>query len=463
MTPGQMSYFGDIASTPSGVEAPATGVQPPASGVRLPSDSLGGVSARDWLYAASINAASIQGIAFGDLLAGGNTLIPADSILGTADEGRHQLLLALAVNPATRKPFARILAPTGTMQAEIPAGGTAALFVGTAARKSFGARGLLLTNESATPGPLTALATYSSPANRVYPIVNQLSFQGDGGSVRTGLLVQNITSTGPLGDVRLWLGKAEVLQSLTAPSLFGTVNLYGGTLAGTLQTTGVSTDNSGQRHAVSADLGSADRPTELDLRMARGSRVVSRGNLFSDVKITGPLNGDIAAAGDIGQSLPNGRRAGGIAATGTGTSSGRIITLGAIHGDVSIANEFAGTIASQGDIDANVTLANGLARQGQILGGGNIGDATAGTRLSIAHAADGAILAAGKVILVQSKNPSKHRKVGSAKVGSAQGGVQAGSSALDGLFGPTLDSAANTLDLAGLSRIEQNLANLRAA
>ena len=47
-------------------------------------------------------------------------------------------------------------------------------------------------------------------------------------------MVQNISSTGALGDVNLVLGRGETLQSLTAPSLFGSVNLNGGTLIGTL-------------------------------------------------------------------------------------------------------------------------------------------------------------------------------------------------------------------------------------
>ena len=52
-----------------------------------------------------------------------------------------------------------------------------------------------------------------------------------------------------------------------------------------------------------ADIGSVKRcaATELNLRVGSNGKIVSRGNLFSHVQITGNFTGLIASNGDIGQ------------------------------------------------------------------------------------------------------------------------------------------------------------------
>jgi len=46
--------------------------------------------------------------------------------------------------------------------------------------------------------------------------------------------VQNITSTGSLGDVLLRAGKSETLESLNAAAVTGTLNLFGGKIVSTI-------------------------------------------------------------------------------------------------------------------------------------------------------------------------------------------------------------------------------------
>ena len=291
---------------------------------------------------------------------------------------------------------------------------------------------------------------------------------GDGGEVDTFLPVQNIYSTGALGDIQLRLGKAEVLQSITAPSIFGNINLYGGTLTGTLQTTGEAFDNNGQSHAVGADLGAVNNgtATELDLVLASTAKVVSRGNLFSHVQIQGNFNALIAANGDIGQNN-NGARTGGITITGKGNNTGQIIALGNIEGDVTVAGKLSGKIAAHGrpavgatpnsptGILGDVTVTSGLTRSAAILTAGQIGDAGTGTILTLGKPSQGLIAAAGGINLQQPTT-------GHPKVGSSPGQVLTDSAALDNLWTPSLDSGTGDEDLGGLKEMEQNVNQLKA-
>ena len=67
-----------------------------------------------------------------------------------------------------------------------------------------------------------------------------VAFVGDGGSINTVIPVTNITSTGPVGDLLLRCGNG--VANVTVPSVFGNVELSGGSITGTFQTTGIRID-----------------------------------------------------------------------------------------------------------------------------------------------------------------------------------------------------------------------------
>jgi len=433
-------------------------------GIQLPAANLGIVAVRDQLPANSILAAGIQGLAFSGLTDSTNSLHTANSLI-FAPNGKQLLLSALAVNPLTHKPYAKLLSPNQNLEAVVSTKATVGLFTtnGPNGKKYFDPRGLLLSDQASDGSTLSASATFAAGVHP-HPIVTQLSFFGDGGSVNSGLLVQNITSNGPLGDIQLYAGKTEILQSLTAPSIFGNINLFGGTLIGTLQTTGVA----GQ-HAVGADLGSINNgiATELDLKLAPGAMIVSRGELLSHVQIAGALDGTIASAGDIGQGV-GATRAGGITVMGHASSTGRIISLANIVGDVSIAGKFAGRLAAKGVGDAqgnsgilgNVTLISGLTPTAAILSGGQIGDPATGAILTLLQNNKGLIVAAGAINTHPTTSPT---------VGATPGPqFDNAGNALDALWNNNgtplgIDSQKGTGDLQGLAELTKNVNSARIA
>ena len=170
--------------------------------------------------------------------------------------------------------------------------------------------------------------------------------------------------------------------------------------------------------------------TELNLNLASTGKVVSRGNLFSHVEITGNLTGVIASNGDIGQQSAGGVRTGGITVAGKGNSTGQIIALGNIVGDVTIAGKLSGKIAAQGapvssdpvssdpasrgGILGNITVASGFNRTGAILSDGQIGDAAAGTIPTI------------EVAATQESSPPPVRKSNIAAARRRGGGITSG-------------------------------------
>jgi hypothetical protein len=153
----------------------------------------------------------------------------------SAASKRSLLASALAVDPATRKPRTVVVPAAGVpLRAIAGQGGRVGLFAGAAG--AFEPRGLLLADQSADGANVTALAEWGG-GRPSQAAVELLRFEGDGGSVDTFNVVRNITSTGLLGDVLLRAGRrgGQVLQSVSAPGMSGSVKLFnGGRLIGPL-------------------------------------------------------------------------------------------------------------------------------------------------------------------------------------------------------------------------------------
>jgi hypothetical protein len=374
LTPAESAYF--------------NGGNTPTGGVQLPADALASVSARDTLSEHSILAKSIQGLAFSNLTGSNGTLHPG-GLIPVADFKEKLLLSALATNPKTHKAYAAVAAPTETL---VVAAGTAAektgLFAGSAQGLPFDPNGVVLWNQNGT-GEVTAALTFSTKRINGEQTISSLVFDGAGGSVQTKRIISAISSSDAIGDIYLGAGKAEQLQSITAPSIEGTIDLYGGKLIGTIQTTELD----------GGDIGSANGSSTITLQMGSGARIISRGNLFSDVQIAGNLTGTIAAAGSID---------GAVTVTGGGKSTGDIIAFDAIDGAVSVAGSFGGEMAAGGSsgIVGNVVIRKGILRGGLVASAGEIGDAAAGTSLTTPTVA-GTVAAVGpeRVSLPRSKTP----------------------------------------------------------
>jgi hypothetical protein len=196
-----------------------------------------------------------------------------------------------------------------------------------------------------------------------------------------------VTSTGSLGDLMLRSGLT--MTSITAASVIGNIDLFGGSLTGTFQTT-------------SGDLGrviynSSNVPTGvtyINIQLPAGSRIVSRGNLISQIN-TGTIGGIIAAQGNIGAGIVSGTtltQFGGISASGL-SSGADILSLGNIFGTINITGTDSGRIGAKGapvlnlpstetGILGNLVISN-LAKGAAVVSGNMIGDAARGTSINL--------------------------------------------------------------------------------
>jgi hypothetical protein len=239
--------------------------------------------------------------------------------------------------------------------------------------------------------------------------------------------------------VLLGAGKVETLQSITAPSIEGTIDLYGGKLVGTIQTT-------------VGDLGSADGSNRIDdFQMTSTAQIISRGNLFSSVSLTGNLTGTIAAQANI---------AGDILVSGKGNSTGSVIAFGALTAPVTIAGSFSGQMAAGGTagIQGDVAVDKGILKGGSIVSSGNIGDLVNGTALT-SEFVRGLVVADGTTQMhIVDAAP------GSPAVESAgPGGNAATAAVLATIWSPAgtplaIDESSD--DLAGLKQVKTGLKNL---
>ena len=427
ITIGQAAYLGLATGT--------------IGGVYLPSDNLAAVSTWGNIHSGTIRAASIQGVSLSTLTIGATTYA-----LSAFSGNETNMLAVLATVPGAKKTtyYTSIPLPTETLITAASPRGAVGLFVdgvhgiddagqtlGTPGNGDFEEGGIQITD--ASTGVDLLYGAFGSNAALHTSQINQLSIVGDSASITSAIAIANLTSTGPLGSLSLsGNGSSSTtklsLNNVTAPSILGSINLYGGTLAGTIQTTGVRYDPvTGAASSVPADIGSetissgkvTGVSTTISLAMGSGSRIISRGNLFSATTISGPLAGLIAVQGDIGAAAVSGTtlsRFGGVT-IGSGASTGSIVALGNVLGNISIGGSFSGRLAAEGapiaglpatrvGILGNVTLSGGLASGGAVISSGLVGDSIGETKLDISGTVAGFVAAVGSV--TASTIPSGH-------------------------------------------------------
>lgn len=440
---------GNVLAAPTSAQSAFLGLAAGAAGgVYLPNDAIGDLASWGNIVPGTVRVSSIQGVALATLTVG-TTVYKASSL---SSEGAESLLLKiLAVNPSSKTTlyYGVVALPTETLGVALNVKAPVALFVdgtrgdddknennGTANGGDFEEHGLLLTDSatgSAANAPITATAAFSSNTTLHSTKITQLTIKGDDATVDSTVAVQNLASTGSL--VNLFLRNNNnsttgnvAVGNITVPSILGNVDFFTATLAGTLQTTGLRTDPvTGLVGSVPADLGSQTFSgttvigvTTLHLSsIAATGQIVSRGNLFSQVNIDTTLLGNIASQGSIGAGVVvSGKlsRFGGIK-IGSGTSTGQIAALGNIYGDVIISGGFGGRISAKGSpvsqlassrlgILANVTLSGGLSAGGAVISGGEIGDSTSGTKLTLSSSGALGFVAAKGAVLSSATLPS---------------------------------------------------------
>jgi hypothetical protein len=418
---------------------------PSPAGVYLPSDDLASVSVRDYAPKGSIVAAEIQGVAFGSftnssgqvepgsqatstdaasLLAPGTAIVQSGSVSG---QGKETFRVPFAALPGQQLAFFLDTAKVGGV---------------------FDPNNMVFTLESdgdgihapvvfpATRGAVTGLIG----VDEVSPVlpgsgVRTVDLYGDGGSIYSGqFIARSITSTGPLGDLTDLspLG----LSNVTAPSIFGSI-AASGPIFGTIQTTGVRTDPvTGAVTEVNADLGrvfvvpaggrnlepyvtATTVGGELPGSLAFTGKIISRGNLISQVRSDGGATGLVAAQGNFGaisSLLPTPTRVGGLLVNGG--FGGQLVVLGNDYGDLTLNGGLGltvngvvtpgriaikGTGGAQSGILGNVVIDRGFYSYGgitagsAIVSGGEIGDASLGTTLSVQDTMSGIVAAVGSI------------------------------------------------------------------
>lgn len=308
------------------------------AGIYLPKDNLAGVGVRDHVSANSINAKSIQAVAFGsttryrgqvvtgaqangddaeDLLTQNTAIVQAGSSNGQAVE-------------TFRVPFADLSnQQVGFFMDDGWGSGRGSfdnndvdLVVQSVATANSSGTGNNVKQSNVARGAVIALITVAETFDHnnhlQSSVIEAMSLRGDGGSIQTQQTIGNwnknsqtkipfspsITSTGPLGDVII----QGALPSVTAPSIFGSLLPNGPIPAtSTIQTTGLRTDPiTSALTQVPADLGRVFVvPTycgpvvTVTQVLADGpglsGQIISGGNLISQVVSCGPTSGTITA------------------------------------------------------------------------------------------------------------------------------------------------------------------------
>jgi len=450
-------------------------------GVYLPNDAIVGVAVRDNAANGSIRVKSLMAVAFATL--NGKAASSLDEDDATA---------ILTTNPSNHNnPYATVTyVSNGRLR--IPIGSASVGIFADDNDNDDDLDGPLgtLSNELSVKSPLTAFwAEQVSTPPRGWPwymeLTTSVAFVGDGGSLNTGIPVVNVSSTGPLGDLLLSAGTN--LTNLTAPSIFGNVNLYGGSITGTFQTTGIRIDPiTGATSAVAADLGvatvnsSTGKITAVTTFSAGAlsGKLIVRGNLVSSLTLSGSLTGLLAVQGDIGviQRTSTGAaslnssgqmtRFGGITLNG-GTTTGNIVADGNDFADIDIDNSLAGRIAIEGvpvsglastrfGILGNLS-ASSISSTAAIVTLGQIGDATQGTSLSFNSQLSGFLAAIGSIRIGQGSYSSS-RVFQNLAIASAS------AVAIQNIWtngGLPLTFDVNPLDQQGLNLILTDLTNLK--
>jgi hypothetical protein len=397
-------------------------------GVRLPADSLAGVEVRDNVRSGAVTAKSIQGIAFGSLTAGNTTQTGAASNQVFASKlltSGTTIVEAGTVNSQHQETF--------RVPVDNQAGEMVALFFDDSKSGQVDNNAVDFADEvgnvsTGNPrGTVTALMTVNGPVltNTSFSSILSVALAGDGGSISTAQpILSQITSTGPLGDLNLMANHAFT-ANVTAPSIVGSITANG-SITGTIQTTGVWTNmTTGQTSSISADFGHVNAAggviySVTSVTTAPGAgisgKIISRGNLISQISGSGGISGLIAAQGDIGgiQRGSAGKfvRYGGIQSSGT--LSGQVVALGNIFGDITVNGNLPGRIAANGrpsplfaaqGILGNINVQGTIgtsSTSAAIVSRGEIGDSTLGTGVKMTGrgAIYGILAAEGPITIV---------------------------------------------------------------
>lgn len=378
-------------------------------GVVLPQDQLASVAVRDFAPPASIDAQSVQAVAFGEYLQPNGTLAPGNTANYT-DAG--ELLTpgtAVAIGDGTfRIPFATQY--------------DSAMFLGVLPNQNiFGPQDILFVDQqpssgvSSDPrGGVTALVTAvlvpvgstRAFATRVRPLftrspstmeasIASVALNGIGGSIQTGLpITQSITSTGPLGELLL-SGPTGLAANVTAPTIFGGILAPRGPITGSITTTGIEYDPiTGAPSTVDGSIGSLSNAGTWSAAVteilagngAISGTISSTSKIVSLVQANGSITGLIVAQGDIGVESANAiglpTLYGGIVSHGPIT--GQIVTQGNLVGDLTAYGGLSGgRIIAQGSILGNVVIDARFTPQSAIVSGGSIGGTSPTTYLTL--------------------------------------------------------------------------------
>ncbi|MDE3068412.1 MAG: hypothetical protein KGJ60_12810, partial [Verrucomicrobiota bacterium] len=253
-------------------------------GVYLPQDNLTGVEVRDDAKVGSVTALSIMGVAFATLTGSNGTQL-ATTLNGLGAQ--------LMMNSSTQ-----IILAVDVFRVRFGEHAKVVLFMDSTNDGHLNDADVIFADQIVDNASVTAIVTMFGPTGPggKQSYLQSIQFIGDGGSVDTTLpfaATGSITSTGAVGDIYLRAGTG--IANVTAASFFGNVDLFGGTLTGTFQST-------------SADIGRANinssgqiiGVTVFNANFASTARLIARGNLISQVNSGGAMLGLIAAQGDIG-------------------------------------------------------------------------------------------------------------------------------------------------------------------
>ncbi len=463
-------------------------------GVRLPQDRLAGVAVRDNAHVGAVTATSIRGLAFGSLTSGTTTMTGAASNPAYAS----QLLTS-----------GTAIVQAGTVNAQdegifrVPfddePGQAVAFFLDDAKNGALDSDTVNFVNQgsevagSDPRGTVTALVTVNGPVltNTNFSSILGIDLAGDGSSLSTlQPIISWITSTGPLGDLTL-LSPRGISANVTAPSIIG--NIYtSGPITGTIQTTGVRTDmTTGLSSLIQADFGRAIMAgagnlfgvTTVTTAQGKGisGKIISRGNLISQINAGGGISGVVATQGDLGGMLYNSSgklvRFGGICSNGT--MSGQVVALGNIVGDITIAGNLTGRIAADGraspfvapkGVLGNIKVSGSVGtakNSGVVIARGEIGDATLQTALALSSGAvtNGIVAAEGPMTPFDPGNPPSAFILGNVPDIPSNPNAAAIDSIFETQNGEPITSfdGRSPLDLANLDQILTDLATLHVA
>jgi len=345
-------------------------------GVQLPNDTMAVA------VAGNAPAASIVAKAIASVAAGSFGTVSADAATNT------DALTPLATGTA-------VVQANDIYQVFASEANHVAQFLVTGPGGSFDSKKMLFADQVNDNRPVTA-TDFLVPSGSSTS-VNEVDFTGKGGSLTTAQPILTTIKGAPgasLGD--LILSSGGITANITADTIIGNIDATNGDISGVIQTTvgdlgRALTDVNGNITGVTYIHAGGGGLTST-------GKIISAGNLVSQVNIKSGLDGVVAANGDIGViQLTNGlapqapaalTRFGGIAVT-TGGLAGQVVALGNVFGDISVGGGLSGRIAVHGreefglsagqsfsrtGILGNVSIGGGIGTTGAIVSAGLLGD-----------------------------------------------------------------------------------------